>query len=52
MNSGQVMFILGAFTMLSLLAMNVNRTMYGSLILGLEMEATLNATLYRSKYAG
>ena len=43
MNTGQVMFILGAFTMLSLLALNVNRTMYGSLILGLEMEATLNA---------
>src|SRR3989337_4080961 len=43
MNTGQVMFILGAFAMLSLLALNVNRTMYGSLILGLEMEATLNA---------
>jgi hypothetical protein len=43
MNTGQVMFILGAFAMLSLLALNVNRTMYGSLSLGLEMEATLNA---------
>jgi hypothetical protein len=43
MNTGQVMFILGAFTMLSLLALNVNRTMYGTVILGLEMEATLNA---------
>lgn len=43
MNTGQVMFILGAFAMLSLLALNVNRTMYGSLVLGLEMEATVNA---------
>lgn len=43
MNSGQVMFVLGAFAMLSMLALNVNRTMYGSVILGLEMEATLNA---------
>lgn len=43
MNTGQVMFILGAFAMLSMLALNVNRTMFGSLILGLEMEATLNA---------
>jgi hypothetical protein len=43
MNTGQVMFILGAFAMLSMLALNVNRTMYGSLVLGLEMEATLNA---------
>lgn len=43
MNTGQIMFILGAFTMLSMLALNVNRTMVGSLILGLEMEATLNA---------
>jgi len=42
MNSGQIMFILGAFAMLSMLALNVNRTVYGSLILGLEMEATLN----------
>jgi hypothetical protein len=43
MNTGQVMFIMGAFAMLSMLALNVNRTMFGSLILGLEMEATLNA---------
>lgn len=43
MNTGQIMFILGAFTMLALLALNVNRTMYGSLVLGLEMEATVNA---------
>ncbi len=43
MNTGQILFILGAFTMLSLLALNVNRTMYGSLVLGLEMEATVNA---------
>lgn len=43
MNTGQVMFILGAFSLLSMLALNVNRTMYGSLILGLEMEATVNA---------
>lgn len=37
------MFVLGAFAMLSMLALNVNRTMIGSLVLGLEMEATLNA---------
>lgn len=43
MNTGQIMFILGAFAMLSMLALNVNRTMIGSLVLGLEMEATLNA---------
>ncbi|HCA78426.1 MAG TPA: hypothetical protein DEP53_01695 [Bacteroidetes bacterium] len=43
MNSGQIMFILGAFAMLSMLALNVNRTMIGSLVLGLEMESTLNA---------
>ena len=43
MNTGQIMLILGAFTMLALLSLNVNRTMYGSLILGLEMEATTNA---------
>jgi hypothetical protein len=43
MNTGQIMLILGAFSMLSMLALNVNRTMYGSLILGLEMEATVNA---------
>ncbi len=43
MNTGQVMFIHGAFAMLSMLALNVNRTMIGSLVLGLEMEATLNA---------
>ena len=38
MNSGQIMFILGAFAMLSMLALNVNRTMIGSLVLGLEMK--------------
>jgi hypothetical protein len=43
MNTGQVLFILGAFTMLSLLALNVNRTMTGSLALGLETETTVNA---------
>ncbi len=43
MNTGQIMFILGAFAMLSMLALNVNRTMVGSLVLGLEMESTLNA---------
>ncbi len=43
MNTGQVMFILGAFAMLATLALNVNRSMYGSLVLSLEMEATLNA---------
>ena len=37
------MFILGAFALLSVLSLNVNRTMYSSLILGLEMESTLNA---------
>ena len=37
------MFILGAFAMLSMLALNVNRTMYSTQILGLETETTLNA---------
>jgi hypothetical protein len=43
MNSGQIMFVLGAFALLSILTLSFNRTMYGSLVLGLEMEATLNA---------
>ena len=43
MNTGQIMLVLGAFAMLSILALSFNRTMYGSLQLGIEMEATLNA---------
>lgn len=43
MNTGQIMFILGAFAMLSILALSLNRTMSGSVVFGLEMEATLNA---------
>jgi len=43
MNTGQIMLVLAAFTLLAMLALSVNRTMYGSVILGLEMEATLNA---------
>ncbi|MEX1277261.1 MAG: hypothetical protein WEE20_15090 [Bacteroidota bacterium] len=43
MNSGQMMLVVGAFTMLSILALSFNRTMFNSMTLGLEMEATLNA---------
>ncbi len=43
MHSGQMMLVVGAFTMLSILALAFNRTMFTSLTLGLEMEATLNA---------
>lgn len=43
MNTGQMMLVIGAFAMLSMLALAVNRTMFNSLVLGLEMEATLNA---------
>lgn len=43
MNTGQMMLVIGAFSMLSILALAFNRTMLGSMQLGLEMEATLNA---------
>jgi hypothetical protein len=43
MNTGQMMLVIGAFAMLSMLALALNRTMFNSLVLGLEMEATLNA---------
>lgn len=43
MNTGQMMLVIGAFAMLSILALSFNSTMFGSLKLGLEMEATLNA---------
>lgn len=43
MNTGQIMFILGAFAMLSVLALGLNRTLIGSVVLGIEMEATLNS---------
>lgn len=43
MNTGQMMLVIGAFAMLSILALAFNRTMFTSLTLGLEMEATLNA---------
>jgi hypothetical protein len=43
MNTGQIMFILGAFAMLSVLALGLNRTLLGSVVLGLEMETTLNS---------
>jgi len=43
MNTGQMMLVIGAFAMLSILALAFNRTMFTSLSLGLEMEATLNA---------
>lgn len=42
MNTGQMMLVIGAFSMLSILALSFNRTMLGSLQLGLEMQATLN----------
>lgn len=38
-----MMLVIGAFAMLSILALSFNSTMFGSLKLGLEMEATLNA---------
>jgi hypothetical protein len=43
MNTGQVMLILGAFAVLSILSLSLNRTMFGSSQLGYELEATLNA---------
>lgn len=43
MNTGQIMFVLGAFAMLSVMSLSFNRTMFGSTQLGYEMEATLNA---------
>ena len=43
MNTGQTMLVLGAFTMLSIFALNTNRMMVGSVEFDLEMEATLNA---------
>jgi len=43
MNTGQVMLILGAFAVLSVLSLSLNRTMFGSSQLGYELEATLNA---------
>lgn len=43
MNTGQVMLILGAFSVLSILSLSFNRTMFGSSQLGFELEATLNA---------
>lgn len=43
MSTSQIMFVLGALAMLSVLALSFNRTMYGSLQLSLEMGATLNA---------
>lgn len=46
MNSGQSMLVLGAFTMLSILSLNVNRMMFSSLVLGLEMEAMINVISY------
>ena len=46
MGTGQTMLVLGAFTMLSILSLNVNRMMFSSVLLGLEMEATLNAISY------
>ncbi|MEX0736354.1 MAG: hypothetical protein WD182_02860, partial [Bacteroidota bacterium] len=46
MGTGQSMLVLGAFTMLSILSLNVNRMMFSSVLLGLEMEATLNAVSY------
>lgn len=43
MNTGQILLVLGAFTILSILTLGWNRTTYGTVELGLEMEATLNA---------
>ena len=43
MNTGQVLLVLAAFTILSVLTLGWNRTTCGTIELGLEMEATLNA---------
>jgi hypothetical protein len=43
MSTSQIMFVLGALAMLSVLGLSFNGTMYASLQLGLEMGATLNA---------
>lgn len=46
MNTGQSMLVLGAFAMLSILSLNMNRMMFSSMVLGLEMEATINVISY------
>jgi hypothetical protein len=43
MNTGQSMLVLGAFAMMSVLSLNLNRMMFSSMLLGLEMEAMTNA---------
>ncbi len=43
MNTGQSMLVLGAFALMSVLSLNLNRMMFSSLLLGLEMEAMTNA---------
>jgi hypothetical protein len=43
MNTGQVMMVLGAFTLLSVLVLNVNGMITGTMQTSLEMQATLNA---------
>ncbi|MFH0990881.1 MAG: hypothetical protein V1799_12780 [bacterium] len=40
---GQMLLVLGAFAMLSTIALSINGMMIGSMQLGIEMEATMNA---------
>lgn len=42
MSTGQTMLVLGAFTLLSMLTLTMNRTIFGSVNLGFEMETSLN----------
>ncbi|MGB2868926.1 MAG: hypothetical protein WBD36_10770 [Bacteroidota bacterium] len=42
MSTGQTMLVLGAFTLLSMLTLTMNRTIFGSVNLGFEMETNLN----------
>jgi hypothetical protein len=43
MNSGQMMLVMGAMALLSVVTLNINGMIVGSVITGTEMEATLNA---------
>lgn len=43
MNTGQMMLVIGGFTLLSVLVLNINGVISGAISVGLEMEATLNA---------
>jgi hypothetical protein len=43
MNTGQTMLVMGAFSLLSIVTLGINRTILSSSTLGIQMEANLNA---------